>query len=74
MEEGKRQLVEVANIAAEILVTPLFVLVLPLQIALSVQISTGCVIGSLSIEVTSCFWASSFPLRVFPSPPGIAAA
>lgn len=53
VEEGRRQLVEEANIAAEIFLTPLFVLPFPLQVALSVQLQAASLICMLSIQATS---------------------
>lgn len=60
---------EVTDVAVEIFLTPLFVRLLPLQVALSVQLQTSGLICRLSVQVTSPL-ASCFLLRVFTSPPG----
>lgn len=53
IKEGRRQLVEMADIAVEIFLTPLFVLPFPLQVALSVQLDAVILFCMLSIQVTS---------------------
>lgn len=68
---GRRQLVEVANIAVEVFVTPLFVLPFPLQVALYVQLGGVILFFMLSIQVWTLLWAFRFLLGVFPSPLGV---
>lgn len=43
---------EVADVAAEIFIAPLFVVPVPLQVALSVQLLAAALIGPLSVQLS----------------------
>lgn len=63
---------EVADVAVEIFVAPLFVLPFPLQIALPVQLDAGIWFCTLIVTVT-LLRAAAF-LTTFSAPPGAAPA
>lgn len=73
VDEGRRQLLEVADVAAEVFLAPLFVVLVPAQVALSLQLQTA---GVLGVRGSGCTGrrASVLLPRALSSPLGAGAA
>lgn len=71
VDEGRRQLLEVADVAAEVFLAPLFVVLVPLQVALSLQLQT---VGVLAVQGSGCTGRRASVFLPLPAPLGAGAA